>query len=406
VETVTVTVPIVADTGPQTVTDWIQYLHAAAQEPRDSPHYVESRQEMAKALRHINALQVAQTQTEANQIEKPVTLPQAAGVGLMQGLSLGSGEPIAGAISALTGKGFRAGAARYREGLGNVQAQYPTTTAASELAGMLALPGGRIGQGVGAAVKAGVPLTVGRGVGLLAQGAASGAIPGAIAGFSAGGEDPGDLAARLQGAKHGAEIGGLLAGLTTAGAARLQRAHVERAADLTNRGNQRALISSRLAESRARLARAQPAPLPAGGTPEEMAVAKALGIPLEQVRGRVGTRPPVSAPVLTPIPGYPRGLLGPEGISPPAKASYAPSIAEIQGRPGHPIWRGPGTATRSAEIQAPTGHAEAVAVLQQTPFAKLQAALRLPETPTIIKNLILAEIQRRGIVGPGLLVPR
>ena len=116
-------------------------------------------------------------------------------------------------------------------------------------------------------------------------------------------------------------------------------------------------------------------------------------------------------PRLTPILGYPRGFLGPEGISPPAKASYAPSIAEIQGRPGHPTWQGEGSPTTSAQVRGgepllPSANPEVAATLQRTPFAQLQAALRKPETPQVIKNLILMEIQRRGIVGPGLLASR
>jgi len=118
---------------------------------------------------------------------------------------------------------------------------------------------------------------------------------------------------------------------------------------------------------------------------------------------------------LTPMPGAPQGFLGPEGISPAAKASYPPTISEMQGynlgKPGHPIWQGEGSPTTSAEVRGgepllPSANPAVAQALQRAPFAKLQAALRLPETPTPIKDLILAELSRRGIVGPGLLAPR
>lgn len=121
---------------------------------------------------------------------------------------------------------------------------------------------------------------------------------------------------------------------------------------------------------------------------------------------RAGTAPlPLS---LTPSPKVPpdplnvptfrrRGLLSPDAV-PAAK-------------PGHPIFYGEGSPTRSPEVRGgepltPSANPEVAAALQNAPYDKLQAALRLPETPQVVKNLILIEIQRRGIVGPGLLAPR
>ena len=397
--------------GPETIADWIQYLHAAAQEPKGSPHYAESRQAMASALRHINALQVAQTQQEANQPEHYIPPLRAAGLGLMHGLGLGTGEPIAGALSALTGGSFRQGAQGYREGMSNIEEQSPNTAAASEIAGMFALPAGSVGTGV-SAIKAGVPLTVAQMAGLAARGAASGAVPAAVAGFSAGGEDPGDIPARLDAAKRSAIVGAILGALVTGGAAKVQRGHVERVADLTNKGNQRALTASRLAESQARLARMKGPTLPStpiGETPEGLAA-----------RARWsggGLLSPEAPPALTPIPGQPRGLLGPEGISPAPRASYPPTLTEMQGfnttprgKPGHPLWQGEGSPTRSAEVRQgerllPSKHdvappsipSGAAKILRRQSFAKLKATLALPETPQAVKNLILAEFQRRGI---------
>jgi hypothetical protein len=326
--------------GPKTVVDWIRYLHNAAQEPQDSPHYAEARQAMADALRHINALNVAATQAEAQpDISKAPAINRtmlAAGAGLEHGLSLGTGEPIAGVLSLIQGKGFRAGAQKYREGLSAIEEQAPLTSATAETAGLFGLPGGTIGPGI-SAIKAGVPLTLAQGAGLAARGAASGAIPAAVAGFSAGGEDPGDIGARVEAAKRSAVIGAILGGLVTGGVAKIQRGHVERVADLTNKGVQRELAASRLAESRARLARMQPQAPPAGVTAEEAAVAKALGIPVDQVRGRVGFPEPAPSASLpdplesptfmrrnTPVPAAPEGLLQPS--VPTQRAHQMPDI--------------------------------------------------------------------------------
>lgn len=397
------TAPVQPQAGPETLQDWIQYLHNAAGEPKDSPYYAESRQAVALALRHIHALNTATTQTEANQqaLGKPLGGGAAAGVQLLNDLSFGAGEPLAGFFSMLTGKGFGEGAARYREGLGNVQAQHPNITAWTGLPAPFLLPAGTIGTGTATAVKAGVPLTVTQGLGLLARGAASGAVPGAISGFSAGGEDPADFAARLHGAKRGAEVGGVLGLLGMGAAMKLARGHVERAADITARGNRRALVASRLEESRMRLAAKKPAPTPEGVTSDEAAVARALGIPVEQVKGRVGrqaveaaaareraTVSPVAPSLLEPIPGQPRGLFAPAGISPTPRATYPPTLAEMQGFRTAP--------TRLAVVNAD----KAQSAIRRLSYADLARAFQNPETPKALRQLLVAEFQRRGITLP------
>lgn len=387
------TAPVQPQAGPETLQDWIQYLHNAAGEPKDSPHYAESRQAVALALRHIHALNTAATQTEADQqaLGKPVGGGAAAGVQLMNDLSFGAGEPLAGFISMLMGKGFGEGAARYREGLGNVQAQHPDITAWTGLPAPFLLPAGTIGTGVAGAVKAGVPLTVTQGMGLLARGAASGAVPGAISGFSAGGEDPGDFAARLHGAERGAEVGGVLGLLGMGAALKLARGHVERAADITERGNRRALVASRLEESRMRLAAKQPTPVPEGATPDEAAVARALGIPVEQVRGRVGAR--ASAP-------------GPRGpaAGPPSSRTTIPDPLAV-----------PTYQRRNSPLPIPLSQREPLAppqtvidyplvraTIRGLPIDDLVKALRSTRLPSALRQVFLDEFQRRGITPPSL----
>lgn len=95
------------------------------------------------------------------------------------------------------------------------------------------------------------------------------------------------------------------------------------------------------------------------------------------------------------------GLLAPGPASEPL----------VHGKPGHPVWRGEGSATRSAEVRDyeplvpsknelrfPEPSAQASKLLRKQSFAKLQAAIANPETPEGVRDLIRAELQRRGIV--------
>lgn len=247
-------------TAPPPVQDlgyWRDILRNASRIAPNHPDYADARATIPYALaqiEHINRSGNIADWQEAGR-EREVSPLTAAGVNLMHGLSFHAGEPIAGALSAITGGSFREGAERFREGISNVEAQNPTVSAATDLTGGLLLPVGQIGTGVAGAVKAGVPLTMQQGAALLARGAVSGAVPGAISGFSEGGEDPGDVGARVAQGTRGAEIGAALGALGTGAATKLTRAHVERAADLAQQGETRALTSSRLAESKARLAR-------------------------------------------------------------------------------------------------------------------------------------------------------
>ena len=344
--------------GPKTVTDWIRYLHNAAQEPKDSPHYAASREAMAVALRHINALNVAGNEQDINQVNRVNPALATAGA-LIHGLSLGTGEPLAGLRSLKEGGTFREGAQQYRDALNAMEASAPNATATAELAGNVALPAGTIGSGLNA-IRAGVPLSLAQGGKLLAQGAASGAVPAGIAGFSAGGEDPGDIGARLEAAKRSAVVGAILGTLATGAGARFARRHVERVADIANEGNYRALTASRLAESQARLARMQPPELPPGVTADEAAVAKALNLPIEQVQGRVGT--PTASPQAAMPPHYSaiQSLIGQPAVSgrPDLGLFAEPGPYQLAGPP-----------LRTASPSVPTGMAD----------QQIQALLALPD---------------------------
>lgn len=213
---------------PKTVAEWVRYLHTARAVSKDDPDYPDAQEAVRFALQRIRTLN-----TEANAAEqaaaeggKQISPGAAAGVGLMHGLSLGAGEPLAGLLAALVpgGQGFAEGAQQYRQGLENVGTQQPIATPAGEVAGIgaqMALPVGQAVQG-GTATAAAIP--AGR-AGVLARfltgagqtNVAPALTMGAIQGFSAGGEDPGDLRARLEraaetaagGAVASAFVGGL-----------------------------------------------------------------------------------------------------------------------------------------------------------------------------------------------------
>ena len=121
------------------------------------------------------------------------------------------------------------------------------------------------------------------------------------------------------------------------------------------------------------------------------------------------TRDPLDIPTFSrrppPALGIPNG-----GLLAPARASEG-LLGPIPraGKPGHPVWRGEGSPTRSPDVRGgepltPSKHtlpqpsAEAARILRKQSFAKLSAAYRNPETPDAVKQLILAEFQRRGIV--------
>ena len=432
--------------GPQSLTDWIQYLHAAAAVPKGSADYAEARQAIGHALLHINALNVGSAMQEANQAEHVGTAPALA-ASLVHGLSLGTGEPLSGLASAVQGKGFASGAQAYREGLGNVEASHPYLAPTAELAGNVALPAGVVGSTVGNTIKAGVPLTLGQGVGLLGRGAVAQAVPAAVAGFSAGGEDPGDFAARGNAAVKNAALAALLSPISTLLAARATRAHVEHVADIAQKGNQRALTASRLAESQARLAKIAKAAAPVDPM---RAALLAAGVRTENIDAQIARNLAATQKPPTPVTGLlsgdvaasaalPHGTeavtpIAPQGIQitgpdfrPPSVEPSAPTLAEMTGMANLQAPRGllgeiPLTTTvpnaeglLSKELSA----AQETAARSQRGLTKAQLAYRASlfdgkpvtgsyanlvseledaATTPLRRKQIIAEFRRRGIV--------
>lgn len=118
-----------------------------------------------------------------------------------EGASLGFGDEIAGAISAMTGGTYKAGKADYQSRRENYKADNPGKSLAAE-----------IGGGVASALPMGAASLAKPGMGLLARtgiGAAEGAGIGGIAGL---GTAEGNLKQRLPGAAAGAVLGGVTGG--------------------------------------------------------------------------------------------------------------------------------------------------------------------------------------------------
>ena len=363
--------------GPESLHDWIQYLHAASQAAKQNPRDREASNEVADALRHINALQTGANVADVNAVEASGPNAAAAtGLGALHGLSGGTGEVLRGTASALKDKPFRTaaelaagpmglpfllrdpsfgrGAQDYRQSLSQIEQTSPVASAIGETVGPALLPAARAQE----AIEAGVPLGI-KGVGaLMGRSAGPAAALGGLSGFSSGGDD---LASRTKGAVQGAAGSALLSAILAGTAAPFTRRHVEGQADIVKAANERAsarlgaerkermmeavpsqienarlqpeLTRARIRMYESRTKPAEPA-LPAGVTREEAAVARTLGIPVEQVRGRVGTPASRSAPTVeaTPIsegsPGSAQAATGP---------TAAPSSpAAPQGGPGGP----------------------------------------------------------------------
>lgn len=236
--------------GPTTLADWVSYLHAAAQVKPGHADYQEAQDAIGQALRHINALNVGATETDLN-ADQDVGAGKAVVAGLLQGGSLGVGEPLSGLASLVQGKGFGEGARNYRESLGTIEAAHPYLTAGAETVGegALSLYGGARAGAKG--LQAGTPLTLRQGALRIAKGAATGAVPAGVAGFSAGGADPTNLGQRFDRAGRDALLGAVLgAGGATLALPRV-RAHVEHVADIANKGVMRALQRQRLTNAEA-----------------------------------------------------------------------------------------------------------------------------------------------------------
>lgn len=323
------TAPPAREFDPSSVTDWINVLHHAAQVPAGHADYAEARAAMEEALGQIGHLNRAANQADRNAADKgPTGIVASTVAPFAHGASLGIGEPLAGAASALTGGTFGEGAQAYREGLDRLEASHPTAAATAELAGLVAPAAAPLRAATGA-IEAGRALTFGQGAARVARGAATGGAIGATSGFAAGGEDPGSIPQRVDAAQRGGVAGAVVGGVLTGGAMMVGRRHAERMADLEARGSQRRAVALREELLRQRVAANLKAPAPAVpgaapiGTAEEQAVAKALGIPVEQVRGRVGQAAVDRAAVRGPAPG-------PVPASPPVAAAAPPSVAAPQ----------------------------------------------------------------------------
>lgn len=131
--------------------DWIKILHNAARVKPGAPRYAEARKIAQMAVASIRGLN-----QQAGQMDKYAPIQEGpdtrginqkvqdaitgAGVGAMRTMSSGIGQPIAGALSAIQGKGFGAGEQTYREGLAAAHEGAPVASRVGEVAGVLLNP--------------------------------------------------------------------------------------------------------------------------------------------------------------------------------------------------------------------------------------------------------------------------
>ena len=206
---------------PTSVPDWINVLHHAAAIPKGSPDYEDAQSAVQQALTHIGHLNRQANAADPDSAEPGKTNVVASAVlPFMHEAYLGLGEPIAGAISAASGKGFRQGAANYRAGEQRLEVSHPKIAGTARVLGTavpMLLPGGQAIEGVAAGRAMEIPQVLGR----IGKGAAIGAGFSGASAFAEGGEDPGDMATRLalgaEGAKTGAKFGAVLTALGLAG---------------------------------------------------------------------------------------------------------------------------------------------------------------------------------------------
>lgn len=159
------------------------------------------------------------------------------------------------------------------------------------------------------------------------------------------------------------------------------------------------------------------------------AAGRIVGDIVDRVAGQAKPRPvPMRFDL---VPDAPQGLLVPPrapAAGPPSMQTTTPdplAVPTFQRRgllnagPVPEAWQGTtpqaggvgghsysGTYPRPDVPPVVVNAAPAAAALRKVSYTQLQEVLRAPETPKALKDLILAEIQRRGITGPGLLAPR
>lgn len=287
---------------------------------------------------------------------------------------------------------------------------HPTAHLAGEIAGILspvALERGLAAAGVkvaptaiGAAAR-GIQNLPARAVAKTALNAATGA---GYAAAQAAGRTEGGLGARAAAAKQAAIPGAIAGAILPIGAATVGTAGSKILGPILKR-----VAGAAPAATAAAPVVAAEAPGLLTGTAEELAVAKQLGLPLEAVRGRVG-QGAMAARTVSQEPLLPALRANADLLDTPAYARNArPAVPPSSGLlPYYPRGGQVEQALPPPPVQSPPviGPASPETIVRQTPYAQLMDALQQPGTTARIRQAILQELQRRGIVGTGLLAPR
>lgn len=436
-----------SDGEPKTLTEWVHYLEAAARVPKGSPDYADAREAIAYAQQRIHDLNTAAGASDQEQIAQsdareaatplPGYLPIVGGIPrnvvlpFAHGASLGAGEPIAGALSAIRGKGFGAGAQAYREGISNLETSNPAAAVGSETAGQLAtslVPGEqalRGGRGFVESIVSKRPGVLGR----FLTGAAHAPIGtagtlGAVQGFSSGGEDPGDFGARGRQALKTAGVSALMAAILGGLGGTSVSRYRTKAAPKPETPEPPPLTQADL-EAELQGPRPDAAVSPdAVQAVQDYQAGKISGEDLSTALDVAAGRTPAEPPARIQGPGQPdmrmnvatairRGTVEPSGNpfgTPYRRVTEDPIAQSLAGqslkpRPGHPIFYGERSFTRSPEVREripePGALSEAEALAEATPMQLRQLLGRARDAAT--RRAIQAELNRRmmGLVESG-----
>lgn len=336
------------------------------------------------------------------------------GLGAADMMSFGLGKQVAGALDRAAPESDRSYSALTEEA---AQANHPTAHFAGEVTGLVGPAAAEFGL-----AKAGllVPTALGR----LVQGitsrparaaaktALNAAIGAGYAGAQAAGRTEGSLGERAKAASQAAPYGavaGAVLPLAVAGAKATVGPTINRFMDAVAGKGPSGLLAPEAVPSATEALRAQY--LKAGVAPENVAAQMARDAagppgllvpsparPPGPAVGPPSMRTTTPDPLATPT-FQRRGLLNAE----PVPEAWQGTTPQAGGVGGHSY---SGTYPRPDVPPVVTNAAPAAAALRKVSYTQLQEVLRAPETPKVLKDLILAEIQRRGITGPGLLAPR
>lgn len=323
--------PVTFDPGD--VAHWINVLQNAARVPKSDPRYGKARQVVARAVSEISTLN--QAANAAENAPAPMGKGGAALVNAAQGATSGFMDEILGHLIAAHGGRWNPPGESYSQSQQRNTKALRDLTAEARIEHPIASLGGTFaGSFVNPLNYLLRPLTTG--LGLKTTGAIYGGVLGTAQGAGEGTEGS-RLPAAAVGAALGIPLG--IAGSYVAGKVGpnlrqlVRNLGIGRTAAAQTPEATQAVIQREMQAARPPETPLHPDAVRAMRDFEAGKISgEDLRVAMDVAAGRIPEPMGLlQKPTLTPIPGSSRGLLGPEGISPPPKASYPPSLPEMQG---------------------------------------------------------------------------